>query len=208
MLSVPMPNWFSWVAPWCRLGVTTYLRPRHAVNPSSSDVTPTILQTRSPICGRDAIKSWARKPNSPPNGDARNLMRLIEALIAATSKAYAELPDRQAEYIARVRHAIDEQLALARTTRALAHRKSNGHANEPRSLKPPWIAVRQPGPRLLNVAASLSSLSVSAAAYGPSFQPAGRASHLASLIKVNQVVLQPKQNIAVQHNATPPSWNR
>ena len=35
-----------------------------------------------------------------------------EALIAATSKAYDELPDRQAEYIARVRHAIDEHLAV------------------------------------------------------------------------------------------------
>ena len=35
-----------------------------------------------------------------------------EALIAATSKAYAELPDRQAEYIARVRHAIDEHSAV------------------------------------------------------------------------------------------------
>ena len=35
-----------------------------------------------------------------------------EALIAATLKAHAELPDRQAEYIARVRHAIDEHLAV------------------------------------------------------------------------------------------------
>ena len=35
-----------------------------------------------------------------------------EALIAATLKAYAELPDRQAEYIARVRHAIDEHSAV------------------------------------------------------------------------------------------------
>ena len=34
------------------------------------------------------------------------------ALIAATKKAYAELPDREAEYIARVRHAIKEHFAV------------------------------------------------------------------------------------------------